>query len=276
MFTSLSRQTFAPLSEVTSVSLSDVPFFLTVCAAYYCYRLILVKGPLASLGRALKVKRLHKFVHRTFDALHYLIGAIVGLFAIVPRDYGHCFAYAKDCQDFLWQNPEGFLLTVAEKVYFILFFAYYAVDVAFLWTASDRLMMIIHHIVTLTEIAACVVLRSPVVGLSIMLLHDVTDVPLYLAKFFIYVRLHGVATMFLALFALSCTYFRIVNYPMIVYHVGVVGKGTTIYPMLYKVEWMCLMVLYALHLIWEGKIISHVVMTARGTQIRDKRSDDSE
>jgi hypothetical protein len=47
----------------------------------------LANGPLTSLGRALKVKRLHKFVHRKFDAL---------------------------------QELDGFLLTIAEKIDHIL------------------------------------------------------------------------------------------------------------------------------------------------------------
>jgi hypothetical protein len=42
------------------------------------------------------------------------------------------------------------------------FFAYYAVDVLFLRTASDALM-IIHHIMTFSEVVCCVVLQSPVV-----------------------------------------------------------------------------------------------------------------
>jgi hypothetical protein len=65
-------------------------------------------------------------------------------------------------------------------MYFMLFLVHYTVDLAFLATVSDRLMFLIHHIVTLSEVAACVFLQSPIVALSIMLLRDITNVPLYL------------------------------------------------------------------------------------------------
>jgi hypothetical protein len=272
----IQAQALLPFNEITSVSVSDVPFFIAYCAGYYLYRLLLTRGPISALGRALKVKRHAKFVHRAFDTLHYLGCATIGLLALLPRDYGHCFAYAKNCRDYMWQNPDGFILTGAEKVYFMLFFAYYTVDLAFLGTASDGLMMLIHHIVTLSEIVACVVLQSPVVALSIMLLHDITDVPLYLGKFFVYLRVPLLPTVCLAIFAVSCTYFRIVNYPLIVYHVGVVGKGTKIHPILYHFEWVCLMVLYILHLIWEMKILSHVGVALRGQEVTDQRSEGKE
>jgi hypothetical protein len=106
-----------------------------------------------------------------------------------------------------------------------------------------------------------------------MLLHDITDVPLYLGKFFVYLRVPVLPTVCQAVFALSCTYFRIVNYAIIVYIVGVVGKDTKIHPILYNVEWVCLWVLYGLHLIWEMKILSHVAVALRGKEVTDRRSD---
>jgi hypothetical protein len=264
------------LDEITSISSKDIPVFLAVCAGYYCYRIALVNGPLAALGRALKVKRLHKFVHRTFDAIHYVIGAAVGLLALSRRPYGHCFAYAKNCHDYMRQDADGFLLTVAEKIYHTLFFVYYTVDLAFLGTNSDRLMMTLHHIVTLTEITIVIILQSPVVALSIMLLHDVTDVPLYLAKFCIYIKAQVASTVFLGLFATSVTYFRIVNFPMIIWVVAAVGWGTSLHPFLYTVATVSLVVLYAMHVIWEYKILQHVAIALRGEEIKDKRSDASE
>lgn len=105
--------------------MSDIPLFLAVCAGYYCYRIALVHGPLTALGRALKVKRLQKFIHRTFDALHFLISATIGIVAMIHRPYGHCFAFAKNCEGYMHQEPGGFSLTVAEKVYHMVFYVYY-------------------------------------------------------------------------------------------------------------------------------------------------------
>ena len=260
------------LNKMTTISKADIPLFAGCCVVYLAYRLFMVNYILKALGQALKVKRLHKFTHRTFDMIHYVVSSVIGVMALSRRPYGKCFVWAKDCRDMLWQNPEGFELTLFEKLYYMLVFIYYTVDIGFMNTSSEPLMILIHHIVTISEIACCVVLQSPVVGLSIMLLHDITDLPLYLGKFFVYIgsKLKDVT---LAMFAISCTWFRIVNYPIIVYHVYFVGKGTKIYPWLYWTEYALLIVLYGLHLIWQAKIIENLVQVLRGGAIHDNRSD---
>lgn len=236
----------------------------------------MIKIVLKKLGEKLKVRRMDKFVNRTFDMIHYVVGTIIGVIAITRRPYGKCFAWAKDCKDHFWQIPEGFVLTYFEKIYYFLFLAYYTVDIGFVFTTSEPIMMIIHHIVTISEVINCVVLQSPVVGLSIMILHDITDTPLYLGKFFVYLG-SKLKDFTLVLFAISCTWFRIFNYPIIVYHVYQVGKdkNKTIHYNIYMVEWLLLCVLYCLHLIWEGKIIANIIDIVKGGDVHDSRSDEA-
>jgi hypothetical protein len=272
----MSIRPLAALDKITSISARDIPLFFAVCVGYYCYRVALIQGPLTSLGRALKVKRLQKFVHRTFDALHYLIGATIGVIAMLHRPYGHCFAFAKNCHEYMRQEPDGFLVTVGEKIYHTLFYVYYIVDLFFMGTNTDRFMLMLHHAVTLSEITICIILQSPVVALSIMLLHDVTDVPLYLAKLCVYVKAQALSAAFLAIFAIAVSYFRIVNFPIIIWVVAKVGLGTSIHPYLYAFATGSLGVLYGMHLVWEYKILQHVAIALRGEEIRDKRSDSSE
>jgi hypothetical protein len=260
-------------NQMTTISPADIPSVLGLGCLYLVYRLIMVHGPLKSLARITRVKRPKKFIHRTFDALHYVVGAVVGLAAVGRRPYGHCFAWAKDCQALMRQNPDGFEVTVLEKIYFFLFFIYYAVDCVFIGTASETIMMVVHHVITLSEVTACVLLQSPVVALSIMLLHDVTDCPLYLGKFFIYLNVDVVPTVMLTTFALSVTYFRLMNLPIIVWHVWQVGKGTEIWPRLYYFESMCLIGLYGMHILWECKIIQAVVNAVGKKKVTDQRSD---
>lgn len=260
------------LNQMTSISKADIPLFAGCCVAYLGYRLFMVNYVLTALGKILKVKRLYKFTHRTFDLIHYITSSVVGVLALGRRPYAKCFAWAMDCRDFLWQNPAGFEVTLFEKIYYMLVFVYYTVDIGFMQTSSEPLMILVHHIVTISEITCCVILQSPVVGLSIMLLHDITDLPLYLGKFFVYLGSRA-KDITLAIFAISCTWFRIVNYPIIVYHVYFVGKGTTIHPWLYWTEYTLLVVLYLLHVIWEAKIFENLIQVLRGGAIHDNRSD---
>jgi hypothetical protein len=261
------------LDQMTKVSTEDIPSFLGLCGVYLAYRIAMVRGPLKSLARILKAKREMKFIHRTFDMIHYVVATIVGLLALARRPYGHCFAWAKDCQPLMVQNPDGFELSLFEKVYFLLFFAYYIVDIFFVYTSSEPILLLFHHIITISEVGACVLLQSPVVALSIMLLHDLTDTPLYIGKFFIYIDVQIVPTVLLGFFALAVTHFRIINYPIIVWHVWAVGLGTNIWPKLYYFESSCLVGLYLMHIFWEYKIIQAIFLALGKKEVQDQRSD---
>lgn len=261
------------LHQMTTVSTSDVPLFVGGFCVYMIYRLVMVNYVLKRIGRLLGVKCEMKFVHRTFDMIHYIVNTTLGIFALIQRPYGHCFYYAGDCKDFMWQNPSGFELTVFEKIYYIIFFTYYMVDIFFVYTTREPYLMILHHCVTLSEILNCVYLQSPVVGLSIMLLHDITDTPLYIGKVLLYCGSKKVKDYFLVIFGISCTYFRILNYPLIIYNVFRVGYGTKIHPTVYYIEECFLVVLYMMHVFWEYKIYTNVVEVLHGKPIHDNRSD---
>ena len=261
------------LQQMTTVSMADVPLLAYSFVGYMIYRLFMVKYVLKKIGKVLKVKDETKFVHRCFDMIHYTSNTILGTMALIHRPYGHCFYYAGDCKDFMWQNPNGFELTVFEKIYFFVFFIYYLVDFFFVYTTREPYLMIIHHLVTLSEIISCVYLQSPVVGLSIMLLHDITDTPLYVGKILLYCGSKYLKDIFLVIFAISCTYFRIFNFPIIIYNVFQVGKGTSIHPTCYYIEEAFLVVLYLLHVNWEYKIFTNVVEIFQGKPIHDNRSD---
>ena len=261
------------LRQMTTVSAQDIPMYFQLCVLYLLFRLFMMHVVLKSIGKAAKVKRMTKFINRGFDMIHYIVSSIVGCVALLQRPYGHCFYYAKDCKDFLWQNPNGFELTVLEKIYYMLFFIYYSTDLFFVYTSSEPILLTFHHLVTLSEVANCVVLKSPVVGLSIMLLHDITDMPLYIGKVLIYLGSKHLKDVTLVIFAVACTYFRIINYPMIVYNVFIVGKNTEIYPALYHFEEKFLLVLYLMHIFWEYKIFQNIVGVLKGQKIHDNRSD---
>lgn len=264
------------LRHITKVSTSDLPLLGIVSGFYLLYRYFMCNFIINKIGSALNVKNLFKFTHRGFDLIHYTVTGTIGLLAMSQRPYFHCVYYAAHCGEFLSQNPNGFECSVFEKVYYILFTAYYIVDLFYMKTSSEPGMILIHHIVCLSMIFSCVVLKSPVVGPSIMLLHDAVDIPLYLGKILLYLGFGLAKDISLAIFAILCTWFRIINYPMIIYHCIQIACGNPEYPTLYRGTCALLCALYILHLIWEEKIMENVIEIIQGSPIHDNRSDKAE
>jgi hypothetical protein len=122
-------------------------------------------------------------------------------------------------------------------------------------------------------ISSCVVLKSPVVGLSIMLLHDFVDVPLYVGKVLLYLGFRRIKDAFLYSFVISYYWFRIINYPTIVYHCIQTGRGEPENPVLYRGTCVLLVVLYILHVVWAAKVARNVWGVIRGQAPHDDRSD---
>jgi hypothetical protein len=162
---------------------------------------------------------------------------------------------------------------VLEKVYYIIYIAYYLVDFFYTHTTTEPGVFKIHHVVTLSMVVSAIVLNSPAVGPSLMLLHEVVDVPLYTGKIFVYLGLELQQSIALCVFAISCTWFRIINYPIICYHCACIALSGPDKPVLYMITAGTMWVLYALHLIWEYKIIRNALKGLRGIAIHDDRSD---
>lgn len=257
----------------TIISTADVPAFAIYCVSLFAFRYIMTTYVLSKLGKMLKQKRLMKFVHRSYDLMHYLTSAFIGLLALTQTPYGHCVYWAKECKDILMPTEDAFKCTLIEKIYYLSFAGYYVVDIFYIWTSSEIGMMIVHHIATLSMIFFAIILRVPAIGLSVMLLHDVVDVPLYLGKILLYLNFHQAKDMCLYAFALMCTYFRVTNYPILVYNIWMNYKHITRLRPLYFFTATLLLVLYGLHLIWKYKIFTNVVEIFQGKGVHDNRSD---
>ena len=266
---------FESLNTITTISLADIPLFLICAAVYFVYRAVLSRFILPQFTKILPVSKdkHNRFVPRLFDAIHYVFSGIIGVLADLQRPYAHCFIFARDCFKFLQQNPNGFECTIFEKIYYILFTSYYIVDIFYVNTASEPIIIITHHIVCLSMIFSCIVLTSPVVGLSIMLLHDAVDIPLYVAKIFLYCNKHLPKDILFVVFALACTWFRIINFPIIIKHCLTVACGTPTYPLLYRGTCVLLCIMYALHIKWEYQIIRVAIGPLTGKAVHDSRSD---
>jgi hypothetical protein len=263
----------AAARQQTRVSVDDLPMLAIVTLAYALYRFTLCRYVLRTIGSILKVKDVMKFTHRSFDMLHYTISGALGFVALLQQPYGHCAVWAWNCGEFLGQHPDGFVCSVLEKVYYLLFTAYYVVDFFYTHTVREPIVYKIHHIVSVSMIVACVILKSPVVGPSIMLLHDAVDIPLYVGKILLYLGFKIPKDVSLVLFVFMCTWFRIINYPMIIWHCLQTAKHGPEFPVLYKFTCGLLCVLYGLHCVWEVKIARNVIGVLRGSGVHDDRSD---
>lgn len=147
------------LHKITTLSFNDIPLYIEISVLYAIYRLILTYGLIAKVAKVSNIKSdktRFKFTHRTFDLIHYTFSTLLGLFALSSQTYSHCFYYSFNCgTEFMQQfePKDGCIMSVLEKIYYMLFTAYYVVDVFFLWTnTSNILLMILHHTTTLSLI----------------------------------------------------------------------------------------------------------------------------
>jgi hypothetical protein len=261
------------LHELTVVSKNDLPLLGSLSFVYLAYRYVMCKFVLNTLGMLANVKDVQKFTHRAFDMIHYVSSGILGLIALSSRPYAITVFWAKDSAELLAPDPLGFECTVLEKIYYLLFCAYYIVDVGYLWTVTEPVVYFIHHVACVAMITSCVVLKSPVVGLSIMLLHDFVDIPLYVGKIFLYLGFTTLKDLSFVVFVIGYAWFRITNYPMIVYHCLQTARGDPEMPTLYRATCVLLCLLYLLLVVWAGKICRIIWGIIRGNEVHDDRSD---
>lgn len=264
------------LRTPTSITISDYKSFALYCVAIFIFRFIMSKFILVKIAKHLKIKKTFKFIHRGYDMIHYVTSAVVGLLSVTQSSFGRCVFWANNCRDELLPTNGAFVCTFIEKAYYYVFTGYYVVDIFYIYTASEILMMICHHTITLTMIFLSTIAHLPGICLSIMLLHDVVDVPLYVGKILLYCGKTISKDISFVIFAISCTYFRIINFPGIIYYTMINTPLVIDGKWAYVIASWLLFVLYALHLIWEYKIITNVVGIIKGEKIHDNRSDKAE
>ena len=264
------------ISTLTTFSKNDIPLWGLVICSYAVYRYVICNFFLNKISKMVRAKNETKFTHRFFDLIHYTSSAILGLISLSPRPYFRCVFFAYGCRQDLLQRPI-YECTILEKIYFMIFTAYYVIDIFYLFTnTSDVWTLAIHHVITLGMIFSSVFLCVPVLGLAIMLLHDVVDVPLYFGKISSYLSFTRTKDISLLLFAVMCTWFRMINYPIIVYYAITNTNQVTFLRNLYIPTWMLLLGLYGCHIYWFIRILYAAIsiFTGQGEKaIRDNRSD---
>lgn len=109
---------------------------------------------------------------------------------------------------------------------------------------SDFMEMMIHHVATLSLVLYSMLYNRTNVGVLIMFLHDISDIPVYLCKAFSDTKFEITTIVSFVLLILGWIYFRIYALGMIIYELLLNSEG-------FHFGMTCvLIVLYALHYYW--------------------------
>jgi hypothetical protein len=264
------------IQELTTLSISDAPYLIGIIIFHAIFRYAVSYGLLVRITQLFQIKAGMKFVHRAFDLIHYSISCTLGFVALLGRPYSNCTYWGTSCAVALLPTSGGFICTILEKLYYLNFAAYYVVGLLFVNTVpNDVFAVTCHHITTLAMIFFAVLLHVPVIGFVVMLLHDVVDVPLYLGKVAGYLNWRLTKDVGMITFVALCTWFRMINYPILVYHMWMNLPAIVHLKELYKFTAVLLLVLFVLHIYWHVMIVKAVVALLKvGEQgIRDTRSE---
>ncbi|KAI9341556.1 TRAM/LAG1/CLN8 homology domain-containing protein, partial [Zopfochytrium polystomum] len=212
--------------------------------------------------------------------LNYAISSTIGVLCLYDKDW-------------VWQPREYFVnwphfpLEESTRFYYAVGFGSYAygfISLLFFepWQ-SDFLAMIIHHFSTLTVIIASFLFKQTRVGVVVLLLHDVSDPFMEIAKCFLYLKWQKLADATFLLFAAVFMFTRNYIFPVYVITAPFLyqtrGDGPDDIPL--AIFWLCvgcLIVLALLHVYWAFLLIKMIIRAIRAKSVegdvRDVESDD--
>jgi hypothetical protein len=152
-----------------------------------------------------------KFVVSCWRATAYLLLVLFEMYLI----YNQPFFY--DTKE-LWKDWPLLLSVRKEaKLFYLTELGFYLEELCALYIEpkmKDRFQMLIHHIVTIILIGGSYILGLWKVGLYIMLVHDISDPLLELAKLLLYCKRHFVANTMFVVFAAVFIVSRCIYYPL--------------------------------------------------------------
>ena len=264
------------LSSQTTISNSDLRILPFTILGYALYRLILSNCVLKPLSSFVPEKSRYKFVHRGFDCIHYITSAMLGTLAFLQQPYAHCPFYFVDCGRFIGCTGDNIICSVFEKIYYFYFASYYISDVFWLHTSPNGIrLLIFHHIVTIGMIVCCAIVARPVLGFSIMVLHDWVDIFLYSGKISNYLGAKKISDVLMVIFAVLFFYLRLFGCATIIKVFFTEELEQPHHYRLYIFARILFCFLYVCHLLWAYQILSALKrIIFSGEKIRDTRSDE--
>lgn len=203
-----------------------------------------------------------KIQHSLFKLLYYSFSSVTGLFILAQKPFFY------DLKE-IW-SP---FRTLDDDIlfYYSLSFGYYLhqILVGETWK-KDYFQIMIHHIATLFLLGLSFYFNFTQIGSLILLLHDVADPFLELAKIFNYLQYKSVAEFVFFIFSFVFFVTRILIFPfyliMEIWMLETKEETKNIFLFL-------LLTLYCLHILWFSTIVKMMVKFFQGTLKNDDRSD---
>lgn len=262
------------LASMTTISSKDCIYLPFTIAAFAIMRVTITNHVLKPLSLLIEEKNRFKFVHRGFDCLHYITSTILGTAAFSQRPYGHCSFWFVGCADYIKCTGDTVICSVFEKVYYLYFASYYLSDVFWIWTTKDVVMLVMHHIVSITMLVSCLFVARHMVGFCVMILSDWVDIFLYSGKVTNYLGYKKLSDLLMVCFATAFFYFRIFGCSLILKAVLTTHLEQPHHQWLWFAAKSAFVGLCCCNLIWEYQIIMALKrIFFNNDKIHDTRSD---
>lgn len=216
-------------------------------------------------------KHLNKWTESCWRFFCYTLSIVVGLTIALQTEW------ATDV-DRTWEEGARYGFPEAQRFYFIACLGFYVHLLVMQFTEErkkDFWAMIVHHVTTLLLIYMSYFYYFVPMGTLIVLLHDVSDPVMELAKLCKYARLQRAADALFVVFAIVFGYSRLWYFPMVIID-STYRMSPPLYPYAYEgIALLC--VLLVLHSYWFSIILRMAVKFAiSGTAGPDGRSDSSD
>ncbi|KAJ3327556.1 Ceramide synthase 4 [Blyttiomyces sp. JEL0837] len=232
-------------------------------------------SPTTGKPRRTKKKKSNRvrFQIAAWKCFSYTLSSIVGLYILGSDNW--------------WLTPELYfknwpyehVVSFGLKFYYILGFGHYAyesLEILVNLNQTDLVAMIIHHIATLAVIFVSYIVNLMRVGAVILLLHDLSDPFMELAKCYLYSGRQKTADMLFALFALVFIVTRNYIFPYnVLYGIYLFAK----HPDGRRVPWgrddlfqfccVCLIILACLHVYWGSLIVKMIYKAIVEKKVED-------
>jgi len=264
---------FTFLSQETTIDLSDLRYLFLFVLLFSLNRLFLSHFLIYPISKLVQNRYRTQFIHRGFDCIHYVLSTIIGSMALLQRPYGKCAFYVFNCREFNLVSGDTMICSYFEKIYYFYFASYYFSDIFWLHTTKDFLVLLFHHLVSVSMIVICAVVCRPMIGLSIMLLHDWVDAFLYSGKIALYLQARSLSNVLMSIFAVLFFYLRIIQGAFILYILFTDNSPQERFPKLYLFGKVLFCFLYVCHLVWGVQIVNALRGIYKGEKIHDTRSD---
>jgi len=222
-------------------------------------------------------KQLHKFSEVSYKMCWHILLTVYGiLFVALEEDY------FGDTKNTLWNNYP--LMTVSSTVYWyvMLEFGYYIHEFVFFFfeqKRSDDAMMLTHHLATLALISGSYIMNMNCIGAAVMIVHDIADAFLEIAKLFNYMKdarpwAEGVSDAVFVCFAIAFIASRCGVFPYKILYQGCLLSMNKTVPTFFILNILhgFLWVLQLLHIIWSYMIVKSALKFLKGEEIADERS----